>query len=269
MTNAWAMIHRETGEIKELDSVNNRNAGYKEKMAKDNRNGRSRDFMNGNMQYLHEVYSVLTTPQSGYLMLLQCYVGWDNGIIVNPDKTPMTTSDMQRVLQLTGSKRSTFYDFFRSCTANNIVIANEDGSYSMNERYHFKGAHKNQFVVKTYTAKIKRVYKEVKASDIGLIYRMLPYVHMSTNALCADPFEKDPKKIRWFTQEELSEAIGVDARTLRRRLPKMQFDGEYVIHRGKVGNEPERYTLNHWVFYRQDNEPEATLQAMFITNKQD
>lgn len=263
MTNAWAMIHRETGEIKELDSVNNRNAGYKEKLAKESRNGRSRDFMNGNMQYLHEVYSVLTTPQSGYLMLLQCYVGWDNGIIVNPDKSPMTTADMQRVLQLTGSKRSTFYDFFAACLTNAIILENEDATYSINERYHFRGSLDSQFVIKTYTAKVKRVYSEVKANDIGLIYRMLPFVHMSTNALCADPFEKDPKKITWFSQNELAEVIGVDSRTLRRRLPQMKFDGEFVLARIRVGNEPERYTFNPSVFYRQNNEPDKTLLAMF------
>lgn len=269
MTNAWKLINTETGEIKDMQSKANRDKAYRLQMAKEQREGRSRDFMNGNMQHLHEVYTVLTTPQSGYLMLLQCYVGWDNGVIVNPDKSPMTTADMQRVLQLTGNKRSTFYDFFRSCTANNIVDRNEDGSYSINERYHFKGAHKNSFVIKAYTAKVKRVYKEVKASDIGLIYRMLPFVHMSTNALCSDPFERDPKKIRWFSQDELAEAIGVDARTLRRRIPKMQFDGEYVIHRGKLGNNPERYTLNYEVFNRLDSEPDATMQAMFSVGSSD
>lgn len=267
MNNAWKLIHTETGEIRDFQSKAERDRAYADKMRKENRQGRSRSFVNGDMRHMHEVYSALTTPQSGYLMLLQCYVGWNNGIIENPDKTPMTTADMQRVLQLTGNKRSTFYDFFRACVDNDIIRANEDGSYSVNERYHFRGSHGNQFVIKAYTTKVKRVYREVKANDIGLIYRMLPFVHMSTNALCADPFEKDPKKITWFSQAELADVIGVDARTLRRRLPQMKFDGEYVVARIKVGTEPERYTFNPSVFYRQDNEPDATLQAMFNVNK--
>lgn len=265
MTNVWKLINTETGELRDTESKANRDRAYRQQKAKEQREGRSRDFMNGNMQHLHEVYTVLTTPQSGYLMLLQCYVGWDNGVIVNPDKTPMTTADMQRVLQLTGTKRSTFYDFFNACLDNDI-ITEVDGEYAVNKRYHFRGSNDSQFSIKTYTAKVKRVYSEVKANDIGLIYRMLPFVHMSTNALCADPFERDPKKIRWFSQTELADIIGVDSRTLRRRLPEMKFDGEYVIARTKVGKEPERYTFNHSVFYRQDNEPDATLQAMFIVN---
>lgn len=265
MSNEWAMINRQTGEIKELQSTAERNRGYREKKAKESREGRSKVFTNASMRHLHEVYDVLTTPQCGYLTLLQCYIGWDDGIIVNPDKSPMTPVDMQRVLQLTGTKRSTFNDFLSACISNGI-ITKDGANYIVNERYHFKGAIDNQYVIKTYTAKVKRVYREVKANDIGLIYRMLPFVHMSTNALCADPFEKDPKNIRWFTQKELAKAIGVDARTLRRRLPLMKFDGEYVVARIKLGNEPERYTMNHNVFYRQDNEPDDTLTAMFNAN---
>lgn len=262
MGNAWAMIHRETGEIKELDSLNNRNAGYKEKLAKESREGRAYDFTNADMTQIHEVYNVLTTAQCGYLMLLQCYVGWSDGIIVNPDKSTMSTADMRTVLQL-NRKRSTFYDFFKACVDNRIISENTDGSYSVNERYHFKGAFEDRFVVKAYSTKIKRVYSEVKASDIGLIYRMLPHVHMSTNALCSDPGERDPKAIDWFTRGELAKAIGVDADTLGRRLKAMKFDGEYVVARIRVGAEPERYTMNPSVFYRQNNEPDKTLLSMF------
>lgn len=260
--NAWAMIHRGTGEIKELQSVTARNAGYKAKKAKETREGRSLEFTNANMTHIHEVYNVLTTAQCGYLMLLQCYVGWSDGIIVKPDKTPMTTRDMRSVLQL-NRKRSTFYDFFKACVSNGVITENEDGTYSVNERYHFKGAFDSQFVVKAYSTKVKHVYSEVKASDIGLIYRMLPYVHMSTNALCSDPGEENPKAIDWFTRGELAEAIGVDADTLGRRLKAMKFDGEYVVARIKVGAEPERYTMNPSVFYRQNNDPSDVLVAMF------
>lgn len=259
---AWVYVNLETGEWRDSVSTECRNKAFRERKAKESARGRRGEFTNANMRHLHEVYSVLTTPQCGYLMLLQCYIGWDDGIIENPDGSAMTTDDMRNVLGLTGTKKSTFYDFLTACLDNDI-IREIDEKYAINERYHFKGALADTYAIKTYAAKLRRVYREVKANDIGLIYRMLPFVHMSTNALCADPFEKDPKKIRWFTQKELAEAIGVDERTLRRRLPLMKFDGEYVIARIKVGNEPERYTFNPSVFYRQDNEPDKTLVAMF------
>jgi hypothetical protein len=229
-------------------------------------NGRQPFFTVSNMETLHEVYNVLTTAQCGYLMLLQCYVSYDGGTLVNTDKTPMSKREMMMVLQL-DSKPRTFYDFYGACVKHDIIIENEDDTYSVNERYHFKGAFNDQYVVKTYTAKIKRVYREVKATDIGLIYRMLPFIHMETNALCGNPFEKNPREISWFNRKELADAIGVNADTLGRRLPKMTFDGEYVIARIKLGNEPERYTFNPSVFYRQNKEPDMTLQSMFNVKK--
>jgi hypothetical protein len=225
--------------------------------------GKQSEFTAAAMLELSDVYTVLTTTQCGYLMRLQCNVNYGEGILVNSNKSRMTTADMIRVLQLT-KKRSTFYNFLSKCIDNDIIREREDGAYFVNPRYHFKGAfNDNQFVVKAYITKIKRVYREVKAADIGLIYRMLPFIHYETNALCMNPSESNPRSIEWFNRKELAEAIGVDSATLGRRLPNMKFDDEYVIARLKVGNEPERYTFNPSVFYRKNSEPDATLQAMF------
>lgn len=266
MSRNLAIVDLDTGALYDYDAVQRQAEGYRKHVAKLDRHGRSDEFTNANMRYLHEVYDVLTTPQCGYLMLLQCYVGWDDGIIENPDGRPMTTEDMRQVLGLTGTKKSTFYDFFSACVDRGIIVE-ADGGHAINDRYHFKGALADVHAIKTYAAKLRRVYREVRANDIGLIYRMLPFVHMSTNALCADPFERDPKKIRWFSQKELADAIGVDTSTLRRRMPLMRFDGEYVIARIKLGSEPERYTFNPSVFYRQDKTPESSLLAMFSVDR--
>lgn len=247
--------------MKDTQSVTKRNAAYAQHKAREQREGRKIEFTNANMAHIHEIYDVLTTAQCGYLMLLQCYIEYDTGTIINPDKSPMTTDNMKSALQLT-KKKSTFYDFLNACLAHDIIREN-DGIYSVNTRYHFKGAMAGTHAIKSYTTKLKRVYSEVKASDIGLIYRMLPLVHMSTNALCDNAFEKDPRKVRWLNQKELAEFIGVDAKYLSRRLKLMKFDGEYVVARIKVGSEPVRFTMNPSVFYRQDSKPDDTLLAMF------
>lgn len=264
MTKNLRVVNLETGEDLSQDyTLRHRN---QDRAFHGSQKGRSRDFTSANMRNLHEVYEALTTAQCGYLMRLQCNVNYDGGTLMNSDSSPMTKTQMMSVLQL-DKKRQTFYDFFNACTRNGIIIEQNDGSFSVNERYHFKGAFGDQFVIKAYTTKIKRVYSEVNAADIGLIYRMLPYVHMSTNALCENPFEKEPRKISWFNRKELAEAIGVNPDTLGRRLPRMKFDGEYVVARIKVGSEPERYTFNPSVFYRQNKEPDDTLQAMFNVKK--
>lgn len=255
------VINMETGEDMSQDYTlrhRNQDEAFKRRGGTD---GRKHDFTASNMRNLHEIYDVLTTAQCGYLMLLQCYVSYE-GVLVNPDKTPMSKAEMKSVLQL-DKKPRTFYDFYSACATNDIITEQSDANYAVNDRYHFRGAFDNHFVVKSYTAKIKRVYREVKAADIGLIYRMLPFVHMETNALCDNPFEQNPKAISWFNRKELAEAIGVNPDTLGRRLPKMSFDGEYVCARIKVGTDPERYTFNPSVVYRQNKKPDDTLQSMF------
>lgn len=251
-------MNTETGEIKPIESRNG-DAQYGNKQRW---RGRQADFTASNMRNIHEVYDALTPAQCGYLMRLQCNVGYENGTLINSDKTPMKKTDMIDELQLK-RKRSTFYDFFAACVDNDIIREQADGSFAVNDRYHFKGAFNDVMAVKSYTAKIKRVYSEVKAADIGLIYRMLPYVHYDTNALCENPFEQNAAKIRWFSRQELAKVIDVDATTLSRRFPRMKFGGEYVVARLRIGAEPERYTLNPNVFYRKDSAPDKSLVAQF------
>lgn len=225
------------------------------------------DYTNADMSNLGEVEKVLTSAQCGYLMLLQCYVSYDDGVIAHPskstDKTPMTKPEMMRTLQL-HKKRQTFYDFFEACECYGIIRENVDGSYSVNDRYHFRGAFNSRAVVKTYAVTLRRVYREVKASDIGLIYRMLPYVHMSTNALCENPLERDPRKIRWFTQKELAAVIGVAPDTLGKSVRRMRFDGRPVLAQAKLlPEDPTKFIFNPYVFYRKKSEPDGLLAALF------
>lgn len=225
--------------------------------------GRQADFTFTAIKSVGDVISVLTTAQCGYLTLLQCYVGYDGGLLVNADDTPMKTADMIDALQLNRKKR-TFYDFLTACVTHGIILADSQG-HRINPKYHFRGMTHNRAVIRSYTAKVKQLYREVRAVDLGLMYRMLAYVHYETNALCANPLERDPSKIRWFNGSELAEAIGIDSKELSKRLPRMKFGNEYVVARIKHGGTTS-YMFNHKVFYRNSREPDATLVAMFAVS---
>ncbi|MFD1267579.1 hypothetical protein ACFQ3Y_09110, partial [Paenibacillus motobuensis] len=100
---------------------------------------RQSEFTFMDMEELHEVIDALTTAQCGYLLVLQCFADYDGGRLVTGGKAPMTTADMMDVLKLK-RKRQTFYDFLTNCTDHGIITRNEDGSYSVNPKYHFRGA---------------------------------------------------------------------------------------------------------------------------------
>ncbi|AXF40011.1 hypothetical protein LEY_84 [Paenibacillus phage Ley] len=260
--------HPETGErivwgtVSEHKLVSKAQAeAYKER---EEFKGRQSDFTFTAMDAINEVTAVLTTAQCGYLVLLQCFVNYGDGTLVDSEDIPMSTKDMQTVLQLT-RKRQTFYDFLNACLEHDIIRKKDDNSYSVNPRYHFRGATDNKAVIRSYTAMVKRVYREVRAVDLGLIYRMLPYVHYKTNALCANPSEPDVKSIRWFNGKELAAVLGINSMELSRRLPRMRFGDEYVVARLKVGG-IAYYIFNPNVFYRKTSKPDDTLVAMFNVN---
>ncbi|MCG7383388.1 hypothetical protein [Paenibacillus sp. ACRRY] len=224
--------------------------------------GRQAEFTFADMHELHEIIDVLTTAQCGYLLLLQCYVDFDNGKLVNAKGDAMKTAEILEVLRLK-RKRQTFYDFMGKCEENSIITRDDDGVYYVNPRYHFRGATNNRSVVRTYSTMIKRSYRENKAADLGLIYRMLQFVHFESNALCANPFERDARCIRWFNVKQLAEAIGVHEKTLSKRLPAINVGGVPIVARVKVQGEAGKFVFNPFVFYRSTKEPSALLIAMF------
>lgn len=215
------------------------------------------------MEALHEVTSALTKAQCGFLLLLQCHANFGDGRLVNADKSSMTTDDMRRVLRMTSGRRNTFYDFLRRCTDNRIIIANEDGSYAINDRYHFRGSTPiGLSVIKSYSARIKRIYGAARPEDLGIIYRMLPLVHYATNTLCSNPGELVPEKMAALNRKELAAAIGISVGEISRRLPALTVDGEYVIAKVTIGG-VESYMFNPWIFYRKMTQPDETLRGIF------
>jgi hypothetical protein len=227
--------------------------------------GRQVDFTFTAMDAIHEVISALTTAQCGYLLVLQCYAGYGDGRLNGAKDVPMTTASMMDALQLK-RKRQTFYDFLARCLDNEIIAVDDVGYYYVNQRYHFRGATRNQAVVRAYTVKVRETYREGNAADLGLVYRMLPFVHLATNALCENPTERDPLKIRWFNGKELAEAIGFHEKTLSKRLARLKVGDEYVLARLKIGKDETRYVFNPNVFYRDSATPDRTLIAMFNVN---
>lgn len=260
--NDLRIFNKETGEII-TEGYSIRSVKQDEAYANLHR-AKSREFTASDLDNLHEVYSVLTTAQSGYLLRLQCNVGYSSGLLVNNDreKTPMSKADMMDELGLS-KKTQTFYDFFNACLTNGIIFELGDETYTVNTRYHFRGAFEGRNVVRTYTTMFKRAYSEIKATDLGLIYRMLPYIHYDTNALCKNPNEQNASKIEWLSVKELAELIGVKRNTLSQRLSALEFDGQYVILRSKLGKDPTMLTFNPYVFYRKGTPVDGHLKALF------
>jgi hypothetical protein len=235
---------------------------YKAKLRNEEARSRGRevDFTFSVMDVLHEVTSVLTNAQCGYMLVLQGYMHYD-GTIVNPNKSLMKTSDMMGVLFLREKPR-TFYDFLTKAVDNAIILKNEDGSYSINQRYHFRGSINGRSAVKSFTRSIRSAHKENKPEDLGLIYRMLPFVNLKTNTICHNPYEDIPERVQPLKAKELAEVIGVSPSELSRRVKRWTFGEEYVLAKIEVGGK-RSYMFNPWIIYRGSTVPDDTARAIF------
>ncbi|MEC0328694.1 hypothetical protein P4H42_03535 [Paenibacillus macerans] len=209
------------------------------------------------MNNIDEVIERVSDKHCGYLLYLQCFVNYD-AILENPDKTAMSREDMMRTLQI---GRSALYEFLAEMTAAGIIYSDGD-KYRLNPRYHFQGTTNNTAVVKTFVAKVKALYSEVKARDLGFVYKLLPYIHLETNTICANPYERNVENTLPLTKEGIAAVTGLTEKSVYTKLRGLRFGDQYVFAEVIYGTS-RYYKINPFVFYRKNGVPDATLREMF------
>jgi hypothetical protein len=208
------------------------------------------------MESTKEVVQFLGHSQLAYLMLLTTYISYVDNVIRKTNKSPMDTCDMQKEL---GISKMTFYRFFNTCLKNNIINKNDDCSYSINSKYHFKGENKgDEKVVKVYNTEIRNAYNCMKPATLGLFYLLLPYIHLQTNTICLNPYEKDVTRLQKLNRKEVCELIGIDRSTFSSKILNAKIDCKPMIAKVEVLGK-DSYLVNPWVFTRLKVEPNDNL----------
>jgi CRP-like cAMP-binding protein len=264
-SNKHLIIHAETGEIvREVDfdtcyiRSHTQDEAYRKKL-KATEFGRSHAFTFTNMEAIKEVIEQLDDSECGYLLYLQCFIDFDGKLVQgNRDKTPMTKQDVQETL---GISRPVFTKFWKSMTDNGIIYELE-GKYFINRRFHFKGTSDNSKVIRSFTTKVRELYTQKNAKDLGFIYKLLPFVHYETNTICHNPFEAEPQRIMKMSQQDIADVTGTDRITVNRKMKRLTLGDEYLFAEVNVGK-TKCYMLNPFVFYRKNGKPDATLQTIF------
>lgn len=251
-----APVNLDTGEISEEHYVRSKkqDEGYRKYL-----NGRSEEFFMNVTHEMRKTAEQLTPAQSGYLIMLASYIDFDG--IITCRKEPASTADMMRLLRLE-KKRSTFYDFLSVCMDNGY-IAEKDGEYIVNRSIHFRGKAGNVRYVRAYSVRLRALYEEVGAHNLGILYRMIPFIHYSANILCENPNERKPSKIRKLNQKQIAEAVGVDSVTIRRACSRMTFRGKSVFAKITTATDGTFFMINPQIFRRKDFEYSAEVRATF------
>lgn len=223
--------------------------------------GKEREFTFTHMDNIQEVIEKVSDKHCGYLLFLQCFVNYDS-IIENPNNTTMTKRDMMRTLRL---KETAFNEFIREMAMHEIIFVDKTGSgerYRLNPRYHFQGKTDNSNVIKSFTAMVKKLYSEVNAKDLGFIYKLLPFVHLETNTICVNPYEKDVEFTLPLSKADIAVMTGLTEKSVYTKLRNLKFDDQYVFAEVVYGKS-RFYKINPFVFYRKNGKPDATLREIF------
>lgn len=181
------------------------------------RRGDSEPFFWSVMTNASYVSSVLSPTQRGYLFILAAYLAYD-GRLINGNK-PLTSAQMRDIL---GAKKSTFYDFIDACTAHGIMTE-EDGSYRISEGFHYRGKKRDHDVTRSAMEQLREMADYLSAKDIGMLYSLIPLIHIDTNVVAENPWERDITKVVPMNRRKIAEAIGVDSSTFYRSISRMRF----------------------------------------------
>ncbi|WJH34279.1 winged helix-turn-helix domain-containing protein [Paenibacillus sp. CC-CFT747] len=232
---------------------------FKQKKGRERTPGRAREFVFTDMVEIRAVIEVLNETDCGRLLFLQTFVERNTNRLVK-GKKPMSKRDLKDTL---GLDDKSFRSFFDAMACYEIIISSSDGSYAINAQFHFSGKTDNTKVIKSFSTRVRDLYRKYDPRDLGFIYKLLPFVHYWTNTICRNPNELEIERIEALSKKEIAEITGMDESTVYRKISRLQFDDMFVLAEVKRGKE-RFYKLNPFVFYRQFGEAPLTLQADFL-----
>jgi hypothetical protein len=226
------------------------------------RKGSEKRFTFTNMEAVKKLPNDIKMAHLGYLLYLQCFLNY-YGVISVRNK-PFNRKGLIKLLNVS---ENTFDSFMRVMKANDL-ITEVNKVYVVNSDYHFKGKTEDSRVIKSFCTTVKTLYHNSKQADLGLIYRLLPYVHLETNTLCSNPYEQDVEKTIPLNKAQLAEITGIDERTIYSKMRRMQVGEHFVFADISVGTSETFYRINPMLFYRKNGEADPSLIELFSIKKQ-
>jgi hypothetical protein len=256
MSDKLFVVSEETGEI--ITTFNSRTHYLLRARASDdghkrhlNKQSDKRYFSFADIQNVPEVIDKLNTVHLGYLLILQSYIDFDGKITLSRKQMPKAL----------GTSDSTFQRFLSVIRAHGI-ITELNGEYYVNKRYHYRGAATSNGVIKLFTTQLRHVSHELQPSELGFLYKLLPYVHYDTNMICHDPAATEAE-IHFLNKTKIAALVGMDRKQTYKTLDKLKQVG-VVAETVREGNKRDhRYTLNPYIFFRKSGTPDETLRGLF------
>lgn len=180
------------------------------------------------------------------LMYLATYM-WYDGRLVDGRRNSLTAKQLLEKMMLS---RKSFQQFYEDMKQRGILTEDANAIY-LNADLFKRGvlpqgyldivSKNGDCITKLYVRSIRFLYEHSsRTSDktLSYLFQMTPFIHYKSNILCWNPFENDPKLIRYMTIEEFAEQIGFDKHNIKNlycSLFKPRFELNGVMYKAVVG----------------------------------
>lgn len=229
-----------------------------------------RHFSFTHMLNIKELTDGLSNKYCGYILKLQPCIQFRTGLLVEggkEDGKPLTRKAIAKLLKVSPRTVNTVIE---ELTLYSIIFEESNGSFSINDSYHFrkKAGANAEVVIKTFFTTLNKL--NLKPAELGFLYKLLPYVHYNTNIICADPFQEIPSNVRFLNEKQIGELLGMSESKTKEMLSKLRKAGaigEFIRHEQ---DQREKLTvMNPYIFYRKNGKPDNTLAALFSSGAWD
>jgi len=271
LTSEWRLFNTETSEVKSLENYTirhrNQDAAYRRKKEAERYSDPGRNWVAGYHDPIREVIRGLTLIEAGAIVKLLPYLRFKSEGKLIKDGKPLKQTDIQRILKRGKKATRTILDRLEEIGVISILKEGRSNVFYISAEFHSMGSVKEgESFTKLYQVRTNEITDELDLSEVGLLYKILPFFHYSEYYLCDNPDEQDPATIEHLDRDELAERIGHNVSTVSECVTKLQRKG--AILSTKSGKSV-RYLVHPDVMFRQRGETEWTqsVRKLFEQHK--
>lgn len=280
MSRDTVTIDKNTGEVLEGRFISNNQMeaiqNTKEKNKLKNKSNKVFTFVE--MNEIERGLNKLSMKDLGYLLVMETYIDYKNMLKLTPEhKLPMTREELAKALKVSPRTIVALIQRFKK---NGLITESYTELYGkkykgifLSDEYCFRKSKDNQArktdnAVKLFMSDLQDVYSytNISATDIGFIYKIIPYLHYKTNYIVHNPDETDPAKAQYVSVNDLAEKFGISRQRASDRLSRLVYGNKYVFSRTKIGSKREvRLKANPFIIYRQAGHPKELAFEFYVT----
>ncbi|MGL4452509.1 MAG: hypothetical protein ACRCX8_18850 [Sarcina sp.] len=217
-------------------------------------------------EYYHNYYE--NTLENKYLfrfIYLCTYMNYKNYLEYGEargEKRLVVKKDLKEIL---GLKDQQHYDTINNLFKYGLILFDEKGYVRVNEEFCKKGKlkKKTRKVIRMFNNSIQDIYKCSSTREherLGLLLRLIPYVHYKYNIICKNPEEEEVSLIEPLKQKEILEILNVDRTPIRNLLKLTIMDKkEYAFIKFSNGSFKNIFVINPRIMYKGNNLEEIEM----------